>query len=32
VQLQGVVDTLVWSVGVSAALFIGLKAVLRMRG
>jgi Amt family ammonium transporter len=31
VQLQGVVATLVWSVGGSAALFFGLKAVLRMR-
>jgi Amt family ammonium transporter len=31
VQLQGVVVTLVWSVGVTAALFYGLKAVMRMR-
>jgi Amt family ammonium transporter len=31
VQLQGVVATTAWSVGLSAALFYGLKAVVRMR-
>jgi Amt family ammonium transporter len=31
VQVQGVAATLAWSVGLSVAMFYGLKAVLRMR-
>ena len=31
VQLQGVVVTMAWSVGVSAALFYALKTVVRIR-